>query len=63
MTDAVTGDSLLTSHYTVRCLSLNGLVGKISIQDLLRKIKTGSTNETIRNFEFFMKHKADLVQQ
>ena len=31
MTDASTGDSLLTSHYTVRCHSLNGLVGKISI--------------------------------
>ena len=40
MTDATSGDSLLTSHYTVRCHSLNGRVAKLSIQDLLRKIKS-----------------------
>ena len=62
MTDAATGDSLLTCHYTVRCHSLIGRVAKISIQDLLRKIKSAQTNETIKNFEFFMKHKAELVQ-
>jgi hypothetical protein len=61
MTDAETGNSQLTSHYTVRCYSLNGVVAKISIQDLLRKIKSAQTTETIKNFEFFMKHKAELV--
>jgi hypothetical protein len=63
MTSSETDESLLTSHYTVRCLSLTGLVIKISIHDLLRKLKTAPTNETVQNMEFFMRHKADLAQQ
>lgn len=63
MTVAETGNSVYTCHYTIRCQSITGLVAKISIQDLLRKIKSPQSGEMIQNFEFIMKHKAQLVQK
>jgi len=51
----------MKSHYTIRCLSLEGRVYKISVQDLSRKLKNAPNKDTVRNFEFFMKHKANTV--
>lgn len=47
MTNHETGESLLKGHYTIRCVSLTGVLYKISIMDLLRKLKSAPTNETL----------------